>query len=152
MFFFRVLSQNQARIAAWQTTILKTLPFVFLVFLVLETPAVGFLDEDTVNKSWRTGMIVFVMLAFLIELGYSLPEAGNKGHFGTPLLAAFVAISSILAVNYYFEFYTIGDNSQIDAFIYLFFAIALLLLVWQARHEYFKHNRLKLQIFKAFQR
>jgi len=146
------VSQKQAKVAAWETTLLKTLPLVLLALIILETPAIGVISEDAVDKAFRVGMMIFIMLAFLVELGYSLPDLGMKGHFGTPLLAVFAMASLVIGINFWFEFYSIGSNAQIDAFVYLFFLAGILLLIWQARTEYFKHEKLKLAIFKKFSR
>lgn len=146
------MSQREAAVSAWHTTLLKTLPLALLIIMVLATPALGYINEETVNKSLKLGVYVFVMFAFLVELGYSLPEMGHKGHFGTPLLAGFAIASLLLGLNSWFGFYNLGSSAQIDAFVYIFFVSAIMLLFWQARSEYFKHNRLKLKIFQKFSR
>lgn len=141
---------REAKITAWETTFFKSVPLVLFIIIAFSTiPDIKYIDESLVPKIMLFIAWTGPVFAFGFELWRSWPNKNERGHFGAPLLAIFTIIGGILAANSWFEFYQFGNNSWIDMLGYLYIFLGVVILAWAARVEYFKHKRLRYNIYTS---
>lgn len=137
-------AKQKARISRGETSVAKLLPLIFLLVIFFNklpfVPIFAGLDLENL----MTGILfLFIAGAFAFEMNKTRGPKGES-NFGTVILAVFVIASLLISLVFFFDAYDFGSNRTIDIFIGIYFASAILLLLFQSSKEFVTGRRAKI--------
>lgn len=136
-------SKQRARINRLETTTTKLLPLVLVLTIFFNKLPFFPIFSGFSLENLMTGIIfLFVAGAFAYEMQKT--RKGTETNFGTVLLAVFVVASLIMSMIFFLGVYDFGSVRTLDVIIGIYFASAIILLIFQTSKEFVTGTRAKI--------
>jgi len=138
-----VSAKQKTRISRGETALTKLLPLVFLLVIFFnKLPFVPILSGLSL-ENLLTG-ILFLAIAGAFAFEMQKTRVGGKANFGTVILAVFVLASFFVSIIFFLDAYDFGTNRTIDVLLGVYFAAAILLLIFQATTQLVTGTRARI--------